>query len=70
MPCPVTRLFPHSPSLLSSLPPSLPSLIQVFAPTDEAFNKLEAATLNALLADKEKLTSILTYHVVSGERES
>jgi hypothetical protein len=41
----------------------------VFAPTDEAFNKLEAATLNALLADKEKLTSILTYHVVSGERE-
>ncbi|EWM23234.1 beta-ig-h3 fasciclin [Nannochloropsis gaditana] len=43
-----------------------PGPFTVFAPTDEAFNKLEAATLNALLADKEKLTSILTYHVVSG----
>ena len=38
----------------------------VFAPTDEAFAKLPAGTLNALLADKAKLTAILTYHVVSG----
>ncbi|MEZ4416530.1 MAG: fasciclin domain-containing protein [Gemmatimonadota bacterium] len=38
----------------------------VFAPTDEAFSKLPAGTLEALLADKEKLTAILTYHVVPG----
>ena len=38
----------------------------VFAPTDEAFAKLPAGTLEALLADKEKLAAILTYHVVSG----
>jgi len=38
----------------------------VFAPTDEAFAKLPAGTLNALLADKAKLSAILTYHVVSG----
>lgn len=39
----------------------------VFAPTDEAFAKLPEGTVEALLADKEKLTSILTYHVVSGK---
>lgn len=39
----------------------------VFAPTDEAFAKLPAGTLDALLKDKEKLASILTYHVVSGQ---
>lgn len=39
----------------------------VFAPTDEAFAKLPKETLDAVLADKEKLTSILTYHVVSGK---
>jgi len=39
----------------------------VFAPTDEAFAKIPAETLNAVLADKEKLTAILTYHVVSGK---
>ncbi len=38
----------------------------VFAPTDEAFAKLPAGTVEALLKDKEKLTAILTYHVVSG----
>ena len=37
-----------------------------FAPTDEAFAKLPAGTLEALLADKEKLTAVLTYHVVPG----
>lgn len=36
----------------------------VFAPTDDAFNALGEDTLNAVLADKAKLTSILTYHVV------
>lgn len=38
----------------------------VFAPTDEAFAELPEATLKALLADPEKLASILTYHVVEG----
>ncbi len=39
----------------------------VFAPTDAAFAKLPAGTLDALLADKDKLTKILTYHVVPGK---
>ena len=39
----------------------------VFAPTDEAFAKLPAGTLTAVLADKAKLTAILTYHVVAGK---
>jgi len=39
----------------------------VFAPTDEAFAKLPEGTLAAVLADKEKLTAILTYHVVAGK---
>ena len=38
----------------------------VFAPTDEAFAKLPKGTVESLLADKEKLAAILTYHVVSG----
>src|SRR3954469_11840474 len=38
----------------------------VFAPTDEAFAKLPAGTLEALLKDKQRLTAILTYHVVPG----
>ena len=37
----------------------------VFAPTDEAFSKLPSRTIEKLLFDKEKLTEILTYHVVS-----
>ena len=39
----------------------------VFAPSDAAFAKLPAGTVEALLADKEKLTSILTFHVVPGK---
>ncbi|MCW8906122.1 MAG: fasciclin domain-containing protein [Sedimenticola sp.] len=39
----------------------------VFAPTDEAFAKIPEETLNALLADKEALTRVLTYHVVAGK---
>lgn len=40
----------------------------VFAPTDEAFAKLPEGTLKSLLkpANKQQLTSILTYHVVAG----
>jgi transforming growth factor-beta-induced protein len=41
----------------------------VFAPTDEAFAKLPAGTLEDLLKpeNKEKLKGILTYHVVAGK---
>jgi uncharacterized surface protein with fasciclin (FAS1) repeats len=39
----------------------------VFAPTDEAFAKLPAGTLESLLTDKQKLTAVLTYHVVPGK---
>jgi uncharacterized surface protein with fasciclin (FAS1) repeats len=38
----------------------------VFAPTDAAFSKLPKETLYAVMADKEKLTAILTHHVVAG----
>ncbi|MFB7383360.1 fasciclin domain-containing protein [Kitasatospora purpeofusca] len=38
--------------------------ITVFAPTDDAFAKLPKKDLDAVLADKDKLTRILTYHVV------
>jgi len=36
----------------------------VFAPTDAAFAKVPKDQLDALLADKDKLTKVLTYHVV------
>ena len=39
----------------------------VFAPTDAAFAKIPKADLDALLKDKAKLTSVLTYHVVPGK---
>jgi uncharacterized surface protein with fasciclin (FAS1) repeats len=39
----------------------------VFAPTDEAFAKIPKAALDALIADKAKLTKVLTYHVMAGE---
>ena len=39
----------------------------VFAPTDAAFAKLPKGTVEALLADKEQLTAILTYHVIPGK---
>jgi len=39
----------------------------VFAPTDDAFAKLPAGTLEALLKDKQKLAAVLTYHVVPGK---
>ncbi len=38
--------------------------ITVFAPSNDAFAKVPAADLKALLADKEMLTQVLTYHVV------
>lgn len=39
----------------------------VFAPTDAAFAKLPAGTVEGLLQDKTKLASVLTYHVVPGK---
>lgn len=39
----------------------------VLAPNNAAFAKIPQATLDAVLADKAKLTSILTYHVVAGK---
>ena len=41
--------------------------LTVFAPTDDAFGKIPEKDLNAVLADKDLLTSILTYHVVAGQ---
>ncbi len=38
--------------------------ITVFAPTNDAFAKIPKADLDKLLADKEELTKVLTYHVV------
>lgn len=39
----------------------------VFAPTDAAFAKLPAGTLDGLLKDIPKLTAILKYHVLAGK---
>ncbi len=39
----------------------------VFAPTNDAFEKLPKGTLDKVLADKEKLTAILMAHVVKGK---
>ncbi len=41
--------------------------LTVFAPTDDAFAKIPKKALNALLADKEALTTVLTHHVVAGQ---
>jgi len=39
----------------------------VFAPVDEAFAKIDPATIESLKTDSDTLTSILTYHVVPGQ---
>ncbi|MEM6291371.1 MAG: fasciclin domain-containing protein [Myxococcota bacterium] len=39
----------------------------VFAPTDEAFAKLPAGALDALVANPEQLKAVLLYHVVEGK---
>lgn len=46
-----------------------PGPFTVFAPTDDAFAKLPAGTIDTLLKpeNKEQLVAILTYHVVAGE---
>ncbi len=42
----------------------------VFAPTDDAFDRLPKGALAALLKDKKKLASVLTFHVVPGRVEA
>lgn len=44
-----------------------PGPFTVFAPTDAAFARLPKGALEGLLADKAKLTAVLTYHVVAGK---
>lgn len=44
-----------------------PGPFTVFAPSDAAFAKLPAGTVEGLLGDKAKLASILTFHVISGK---
>ena len=39
----------------------------VFAPTDAAFAKVPAATMDALAKDKDRLRQVLTFHVVPGK---
>ena len=41
----------------------------MFAPTDDAFAKIPAKDLNAVLKDKATLTKILTHHVVAGQMD-
>lgn len=38
----------------------------IFAPSDEAFKKIDGDVLEDLLANKDKLTKVLTYHVLPG----
>lgn len=44
-----------------------PGPFTVFTPVDSAFTAVPAATLDAVWADKDLLTAVLTYHVVAGE---
>jgi uncharacterized surface protein with fasciclin (FAS1) repeats len=44
-----------------------PGPFTVFAPSDDAFAKLPAGTVESLLKDIPKLKAILTYHVVAGK---
>lgn len=41
----------------------------VFAPVDDAFKKIDSATIDSLKTDSTTLTNILTYHVVEGQIE-
>jgi len=49
-----------------------PGPFTVFAPDNDAFNKLPAGTVDTLVKpeSKDQLTKILTYHVVSGKMDS
>jgi uncharacterized surface protein with fasciclin (FAS1) repeats len=43
------------------------SPLTIFAPDNEAFSNVPAGTLDSLLNNKEKLSGVLTYHVVAGK---
>jgi len=47
-----------------------PGPYTVFAPTDDAFAKVPKETVDALLKDKAKLQSVLTYHVLTSKWSS
>ena len=49
---------------------NMDSKFTVFAPTDDAFALLGQDVIDALLADTDTLSDILTYHVISGEVDS
>ncbi len=42
----------------------------VFAPTNDAFDAVDPDILAAVLADKDLLTSVLTYHVIGGDNDA
>jgi uncharacterized surface protein with fasciclin (FAS1) repeats len=44
-----------------------PGPFTVFAPTDEAFNKIPKADMDMLMKDPMKLKDLLTFHVVEGK---
>jgi len=44
-----------------------PGPFTLFAPNDDAFAELPAGTVDKLLKDKDRLTAVLTYHVVPGK---
>ncbi|MFN8015128.1 MAG: fasciclin domain-containing protein [Acidimicrobiia bacterium] len=46
------------------------SQLTVFAPTNDAFAKVDAATIEKLKANKDALTQVLTYHVVASKAMS
>jgi uncharacterized surface protein with fasciclin (FAS1) repeats len=54
---------------VAGLIPTLQSsdVLTVLAPTDDAFAKLPAGTLDALLQDIPKLQKLLSYHVLYGD---
>lgn len=46
---------------------SAPGQYTVFAPSEEAFRAVPKSTLDSLMADKERLGSVLKYHVINGK---
>ncbi len=47
-----------------------PGPFTIIAPVNSAFDKVDPATLTGLLADKDKLTKVLTYHVIGKQMSS
>ena len=64
---PVATAASNNPVLSTLVTLNSAPAVTVFAPTNDAFAKIPADTLNKVLADKETLTKILTNHVVAGK---